>query len=201
MPCIERFFLSRKIALELGLTFGNDAPTTRIFVKKDSRYLYTVTIAKNDFVHGHEHVPFLLARILTESLHSWRITASSESREENQQFTVLQCSPVRFNPLANVTCLLRLKIRWHSLTGLNGGKMHPTFAIFVMLPDGQPFWIESVEKLEDARERLREVARNAPGDCFIYSAKSGVVELIIHSVLRERLSPHASHMVQKGQAS
>jgi hypothetical protein len=79
--------------------------------------------------------------------------------------------------------------------------MRPTFAIFAMLPDGQPFWIESVENLEDARERLREVARNAPGDCFIYSAKSGVVELIIHSVLRERLSPHASHMVQKGQAS
>ena len=68
--------------------------------------------------------------------------------------------------------------------------MRTTFAIFTMLPDGQPFWIESVENLEDARKRLREVARNAPGDSFIYSEKSGVVELIIHSVLRERLSPH-----------
>ena len=64
--------------------------------------------------------------------------------------------------------------------------MHPTFAIFAMLPDGQPFWIESVETLEDARERLREVARNAPGDCFIYSAKSGVEAIIIHSELREQ---------------
>jgi hypothetical protein len=159
VPYIERFFLSRKIAFEFGLTLGNDAPTIRIFVKKDSRYLGTVTIAKNDFVRGHEHVPFLLARILTESLHPWRITASSESREENQQFTVLQCSPVRFNPLANVTCLFEIEDSLaHSLTGLNGGKMHPTFAIFAMLPDGQPFWIESVENLEDARERLREVA-------------------------------------------
>ena len=59
-----------------------------------------------------------------------------------------------------------------------------------MLPDGQPFWIESVENLEEARVRLREVARNAPGDCFLYSEKNGVVALIIHSELRERLSPH-----------
>jgi hypothetical protein len=79
--------------------------------------------------------------------------------------------------------------------------MRPTFAIFTMLPDGQPFWMESVENLEDARVRLREVARNAPGDCFIYSAKSGVVELIIHSELRERLSPRSSRVVQGRQAS
>ena len=75
--------------------------------------------------------------------------------------------------------------------------MRPTFAIFATLPDGQPFWIESVANLQDARERLREVARNAPGDCFIYSARSGVVALIIHSELRERLSPHSSQVVQK----
>lgn len=79
--------------------------------------------------------------------------------------------------------------------------MRETFAIFTMLPYGQPFWIESVENLEDARERLREVARNAPGDCFIYSEKTGVVELIIHSELRERLSPHSSHVAQGQQAS
>ena len=66
VPYIERFFLSRKIAFEFGLTLGNDAPTTRIFVKKDSRDLCTVTIAENDFVLGHEHVRFLLARILAE---------------------------------------------------------------------------------------------------------------------------------------
>jgi hypothetical protein len=64
VPCIERFFLGREIALEIRLTFGNNAPTTGIFVKKDSRYLCAVTIAENDFVRGHEHEPFLLARIL-----------------------------------------------------------------------------------------------------------------------------------------
>ena len=80
--------------------------------------------------------------------------------------------------------------------------MRPTFAIFVTLPDGHPFWIESVEKLEDARERLREAARNAPGDCFIYSAKSGVEALIIHSELREQLSEaHSSQVFDQPEST
>jgi hypothetical protein len=53
MPHIERSLLSREIALKSGLTFGNDAPTTGIFVKKDSRYLRAMTIAEDDFVCGH----------------------------------------------------------------------------------------------------------------------------------------------------
>jgi hypothetical protein len=53
VPCIERFFLGCEIALETGLTFGNDAPTTGIFVEKDGRYLCAMTIAENDFVRGH----------------------------------------------------------------------------------------------------------------------------------------------------
>jgi hypothetical protein len=53
MPHIERFLLGSEVPLKLGLTFGNDAPTTRIFVKKDSRYLYTLTIAESDFACGH----------------------------------------------------------------------------------------------------------------------------------------------------
>ena len=59
VPYIECFFLSRKIALEFWFTFGNDAPATRIFVKKDSRYLCAMTIAQNGFVRGHEQVTFL----------------------------------------------------------------------------------------------------------------------------------------------
>jgi hypothetical protein len=57
VPCIERFLLRGEIALETRLTFGNDAPTTGIFVEKDSRYLSALTIAENGFVRGHEHVP------------------------------------------------------------------------------------------------------------------------------------------------
>ncbi|MGA8305302.1 MAG: hypothetical protein WB723_06470 [Candidatus Acidiferrales bacterium] len=53
MPRIERFLLGSEVALKLRLTFGNDAPTTGIFVEKDSRYLCAMTIAENDFVCGH----------------------------------------------------------------------------------------------------------------------------------------------------
>jgi hypothetical protein len=60
--------------------------------------------------------------------------------------------------------------------------MQPTFDIFTDSPDAQPVWIESAQDLEDARERLREVARIAPRrDCFIYSEESGIMEIIIHA--------------------
>ena len=50
---IERFLLGSEAPLKLGLTFGNDAPTTGIFVEKDSCYLRAVTIAEDDCVWGH----------------------------------------------------------------------------------------------------------------------------------------------------
>ena len=50
MPCIERFLLRSKIAFKFWLTFGDDAPTTGLFVKKDSRYFRAMTIAENDFI-------------------------------------------------------------------------------------------------------------------------------------------------------
>ena len=79
--------------------------------------------------------------------------------------------------------------------------MRPTFAIFTMLPDGEPLWVESVDNLEDAREHLREVARNISGDCFIYSAGHGVVELI-NSDFQARLSSvHSPQIVQELWAS
>jgi hypothetical protein len=79
--------------------------------------------------------------------------------------------------------------------------MRLTFAIFTMLPDGEPLWIESVDNIEDARERLREVARNISGDCFIYSEGHGVVELI-NADFQARLSNvHSPQMVQELRAS
>jgi hypothetical protein len=48
----DRFFSdnascsSVEIALEIRLTFGTIAPTTRIFIEKDSRYFCAVTIAE-----------------------------------------------------------------------------------------------------------------------------------------------------------
>jgi hypothetical protein len=60
--------------------------------------------------------------------------------------------------------------------------MRPPFDIFTDSPDSQLVWIESSQDLEDARKRLREVARIAPRrDCFIYSEGSGIVEIIVHA--------------------
>jgi hypothetical protein len=39
VPHIERFLLGSEIALEIRLTFGNDAPTTGIFVDISSAFL------------------------------------------------------------------------------------------------------------------------------------------------------------------
>jgi hypothetical protein len=58
--------------------------------------------------------------------------------------------------------------------------MEPRFDIFARLPDGHPLWIQSCESLAEARKRLKQVARNALGDYFIYSEETGVVELIVH---------------------
>jgi hypothetical protein len=58
VPCIERLFLGREVALELRLTFGNDAPTMGIFIERYCRYLCAMTIAENDFVHRHDQLSF-----------------------------------------------------------------------------------------------------------------------------------------------
>jgi hypothetical protein len=59
--------------------------------------------------------------------------------------------------------------------------MQTAFDIFVRLPDGHPMWVEAVETFEQARKCLNQVARSAVGDCFIYSEKNGIVELMVHS--------------------
>ena len=56
VPRIERFFLGSEIALEIRLTFGNDAPTMGIFIERYCCYFCTVTIAENDFACGQERV-------------------------------------------------------------------------------------------------------------------------------------------------
>jgi hypothetical protein len=63
--------------------------------------------------------------------------------------------------------------------------MQTAFDIFVRLPDGHPLWIEAAQNLEQARQCLKKVARNAMGDCFIYSEKSGILELIVRSDIDE----------------
>ena len=53
------------------------------------------------------------------------------------------------------------------------------FDIFTTSPSGGAQHIESVETLAVARQHLKQIARNAPGDCFIYCKKDGIIELFV----------------------
>jgi hypothetical protein len=48
--------------------------------------------------------------------------------------------------------------------------------IFVTLPDGSIKWIEAVEGLGNARERMKELHRLYPGRYFIFSEQNGMVQ-------------------------
>ena len=65
---------------------------------------------------------------------------------------------------------------WHRKCAPLGeweAKMTRMVDIFAKLPDGSPMWIESVEVLESARARVRELNTLAPRDYFIYSEQNG----------------------------
>lgn len=51
--------------------------------------------------------------------------------------------------------------------------MKAKFDLFMRLPDGQPVWIKAVEKLEDARSELAQMAAHTPGNYFIFNASNG----------------------------
>jgi len=62
------------------------------------------------------------------------------------------------------------------------------FDVFTRLPDGHPLWVDSFESLEQARARLKELARNAVADYFIYSEERGIVESINHGEITAKTS-------------
>ena len=57
----------------------------------------------------------------------------------------------------------------------SGEFMDAKFDIFKKLPDGNPLWMKAVEGLEEARAQLARIARNAPGEYFIYSVRNACV--------------------------
>jgi hypothetical protein len=67
--------------------------------------------------------------------------------------------------------------------------MQSIFDIFRRFPSG-PLWIESVEDLSAAKERLAYLAASTPGEYFIYSEKTGGV---IDDVNEDVLSPQRRH--------
>jgi hypothetical protein len=60
-------------------------------------------------------------------------------------------------------------------------KRQLAFDIFTTSTSGGAHHIESVETLAVARQHLKQLARTATGDCFIYSKQNGIVELFIKS--------------------
>jgi hypothetical protein len=60
-------------------------------------------------------------------------------------------------------------------------KRQLAFDIFTTSPSGGARRIESVDSLAVARQHLKQLARTAAGDCFIYSKENGIVELFVKS--------------------
>jgi hypothetical protein len=55
--------------------------------------------------------------------------------------------------------------------------MKLTYDIFRKLPDSGPIWVEEVQDLEQARERLASLTEIRPGDYFVYDAHSAKIIL------------------------
>ena len=52
--------------------------------------------------------------------------------------------------------------------------MDSTFDIF-KLTSGGPLWVEAVQGLERAKERMAHLALTSPGEYFIHSQEEGVI--------------------------
>lgn len=77
--------------------------------------------------------------------------------------------------------------------------MRRTFHIFITA-GGHADYVEAVDNLATARKRLKQVAQNASGDCFLYSVQDGIVEFIVRPPKRLQKAPKL-HVVQGRRAS
>jgi len=62
--------------------------------------------------------------------------------------------------------------------------MDSTFDIF-KVTSGGPLWVEAVEGLEKAKERMAQLALTSPGEYFIHSQDNGVVAKQTREYLEE----------------
>jgi hypothetical protein len=76
--------------------------------------------------------------------------------------------------------------------------MRRTFDIFITT-GGHARYVETVENLAAARKRLKQLAHNASGDCFLYSIQSGFVELIVRPELPKRLQKARLPYIVRGR--
>ena len=63
-------------------------------------------------------------------------------------------------------------------------RMDSTFDIF-KVTSGGPLWVEAVEGLEKAKERMAQLALTSPGEYFIHSQDNGVVAKQTREYLEE----------------
>ena len=56
-----------------------------------------------------------------------------------------------------------------------GGEMSCKFDVFKRDLTGDPIWMDAVEGLEEAKERMNRFAEDSPGQYFIYSEERGIV--------------------------
>jgi hypothetical protein len=56
-----------------------------------------------------------------------------------------------------------------------GHEGEPTYDVFKRRDGGYPFWITTVDTLEEARKRTTGYALIVPGEYFIYSQGEGIV--------------------------
>jgi len=78
--------------------------------------------------------------------------------------------------------------------------MRSKFGIF-MTSSGHAHYVETVEGIAAARKRLKQLASNASGDCFLYSSQSGIVELIVRPALPKRLQKAPSSHILLGRVA
>jgi len=55
----------------------------------------------------------------------------------------------------------------------------PVFDIFSGTPAEKTLWVESVEGLPSARERLKQISAAKPGKYFLFSAESNTVVIAV----------------------
>ena len=76
--------------------------------------------------------------------------------------------------------------------------MRPTFDIFTTA-GGHARYVETVKNLAAARKRLKQLAHNTSGDCFLYSRESGIVELIVRPEMPKRLQKAPLPYIVRGR--
>lgn len=62
----------------------------------------------------------------------------------------------------------------------------PLFDIFSGKPDSNPLWLETVEGLDRARERMEQRAAQNPGSYFIFSTQAQAVLAEIETAEKSR---------------